>query len=656
MMHPRYTSKELARHATASDCWVAVHGKVLDVTHFIRKHPGGVSALTKAGRAGCDVTKHFDNVQHSATALGILDTLQIGILDEDGTDIESESESASLLESTPTTPINGNNSSTPTTEASTPNIQALDEVQYMREYSIRWHAARRKAILRDHPEVAALIGTNPWTCLIGALTVLVHCYTCILCQGYDWYWSIVLAYTIGALCKMYQFAVCHDVCHDTAGSWLKHSPLLKRIALQCFTLPAFGGATHSYYEIQHIGHHASLGSQALEEVAPNTRSTGSISAEQMNKSIFFPDGDGDLFAVGTLSLGSLLQRWNMHKDVEISIFDNEMGAKRDSTSTNGANYSKLFIANLPSYHRDYKLFKCVFVQFWHLLHHASITVFFLYGLAVIPPFCLIGFVWPDWCAVKVMGLIDHLIKIQSERKPSKEAMPASYIYAVDAARQASTSSDTAATGSGGNPTSAPKGAAKFLSPELRQLLVGHFVRISGSVGLHSWLWVLLVVYLLFGGWCTSTSTAGGCPFTLASVGKGFVYLYLSDLFLYGFAMHPYMGYFLGVHRSGGKGFESKRDAANVDMGDVLRAAGHPIDAARLCQPTMSTYSTPCALATMNLTYHVEHHDFPGVPWSRLPQISKLAPEYYNGLEQSPGLWYTVYQWIQHSEGWGYACQ
>ena len=34
------------------------------------------------------------------------------------------------------------------------------------------------------------------------------------------------------------------------------------------------------------------------------------------------------------------------------------------------------------------------------------------------------------------------------------------------------------------------------------------------------------------------------------------------------------------------------------------------------------------LFDMNMGYHNEHHDMPGVAWNKLPEIKKLAPEYY----------------------------
>jgi len=51
------------------------------------------------------------------------------------------------------------------------------------------------------------------------------------------------------------------------------------------------------------------------------------------------------------------------------------------------------------------------------------------------------------------------------------------------------------------------------------------------------------------------------------------------------------------------------------------------------QETSSYYGTLNILA-LNVGYHNEHHDFPSVPWNRLPRIRALAPEFYNSLEYS----------------------
>jgi sphingolipid delta-4 desaturase len=81
--------------------------------------------------------------------------------------------------------------------------------------------------------------------------------------------------------------------------------------------------------------------------------------------------------------------------------------------------------------------------------------------------------------------------------------------------------------------------------------------------------------------------------------RSLVYLILGTLL--GLGLHPAAGHFIAEHYEFVAGTE-----------------------------TYSYYGS-ANLFNFNVGYHNEHHDFPKVPWSKLPQIKKIAPEFYDNL-------------------------
>ena len=567
-MSTLYTIQEVLKHNTESDCWIIINNIIYNVTNFLNKHPGGVSSIAKVGRAGNDVTFAFEQIGHSQSAYDILKSMQIGVVtpvilsvvDED-LDCNSNShyfsidneERVGLIRDCSTSDndnYSDNNHINSTVEVDMEVVSVIDDPE--REQSSLWHANRRKEILRDHPEVAELIGSNPWTCGIGLATVIIHCGTCIYVQGQQvsWWYMFVLAYTIGALCKMCQFAVNHDICHGTAGSWLCKSNLLKRCSMQLFTLPCVGGTMHIYYENQHLGHHTSLGSQSLSDMGggggkhsnnknkskdkdvqepesasepqamhklSSTTTTTSTSTlmplEELRKVMFMPEGDGDLLAVGNFCYGRILKQWRQIEKYTHNTHNTNIDTQN---SQNRHTYiPRVYISDvtLATIHRS-KILKITCSIILHLLHHGLLSYALLHTGLLLPLISLPIFIFPEY-------FVEHWYKLAKR-------------YMKDTSKMSK------------------------MSSEYQRFLISFMINMSASQGLHVWCFVCLNIYLLFcarGIGISGTSISGtigissssdtNWTYTWGSVAKGFMYLYLSELFLYGFAFHPYMGYVSG---------------------------------------------------------------------------------------------------------------
>mmetsp|Transcript_117274 Transcript_117274/g.175120 ORF Transcript_117274/g.175120 Transcript_117274/m.175120 type:complete len:433 (+) Transcript_117274:3-1301(+) len=76
-----YSMEELAKHDSVDDCWIAVNGKVVDVTAYLNEHPGGDSVLLDA--AGTDASEQFEDVGHSEDAIESMEDFVVGVLARD---------------------------------------------------------------------------------------------------------------------------------------------------------------------------------------------------------------------------------------------------------------------------------------------------------------------------------------------------------------------------------------------------------------------------------------------------------------------------------------------------------------------------------------------------------------------------------------------
>merc|ERR1719224_74159 len=83
-----FTKEDVAKHNTKSSCWVILHDRVLDVTDFLKDHPGGeLAILTFAGK---DATEEFDMIHPPDVIEKYAPDAIIGKLGEGGGDAEEE--------------------------------------------------------------------------------------------------------------------------------------------------------------------------------------------------------------------------------------------------------------------------------------------------------------------------------------------------------------------------------------------------------------------------------------------------------------------------------------------------------------------------------------------------------------------------------------
>jgi sphingolipid delta-4 desaturase len=53
------------------------------------------------------------------------------------------------------------------------------------------------------------------------------------------------------------------------------------------------------------------------------------------------------------------------------------------------------------------------------------------------------------------------------------------------------------------------------------------------------------------------------------------------------------------------------------------------------------YKGSLNIPSLYVGLHNEHHDFPNIPWSRLPELEKIAPDFYSTLEYHPS-WFRLF--------------
>lgn len=110
-----YTLADVAKHATAADCWMVLNAtKVYNFTPFVSMHPGGSTMVPYCGKNG---DPGFASVNHSSNAVALETTYLIGALVAAPAPI-----SVTITPSNATIKIGGTEQFTPTVVGSTAGV------------------------------------------------------------------------------------------------------------------------------------------------------------------------------------------------------------------------------------------------------------------------------------------------------------------------------------------------------------------------------------------------------------------------------------------------------------------------------------------------------------------------------------------------------
>ncbi|KAL9640717.1 MAG: hypothetical protein Q9164_000112 [Protoblastenia rupestris] len=112
--------------------------------------------------------------------------------------------------------------------------------------------------------------------------------------------------------------------------------------------------------------------------------------------------------------------------------------------------------------------------------------------------------------------------------------------------------------------------------------------------------------------------------------NAFAYLLMSS-FLAG-SLHPCAGHFIAEHYVFEQQPRSAKDPANFAL-----------------VPETFSYYGPLNMLTYNVGLHNEHHDFPAIPWTRLPVLHEIAKEFYASLPYHQSWTWVIWQFIWDKE-------
>lgn len=124
--------------------------------------------------------------------------------------------------------------------------------------------------------------------------------------------------------------------------------------------------------------------------------------------------------------------------------------------------------------------------------------------------------------------------------------------------------------------------------------------------------------------------------------RAIVYIATSSAFSMGLLCHPCIAFWIMQHACNATSENYGQPSSIEEWNDVLAAASVGcFQFHTSVQPTMSYYGSRLwNWLTLNELLHVEHHDFSGIPWTRLQSVTALLPNMYKGEDM--GAFFSLY--------------
>ncbi len=121
------------------------------------------------------------------------------------------------------------------------------------------HRERTKMILKDHPEVRALIGNNPYSFLLVLFVVGMQTGIAYLLRDQAWWLALIVAYLIGAFANHSLFVLVHECAHNL----IFRSKTANILCGMIIDLPNVLPSSVSFRSY-HLKHHAFQGDYTLD--------------------------------------------------------------------------------------------------------------------------------------------------------------------------------------------------------------------------------------------------------------------------------------------------------------------------------------------------------------------------------------------------------